>query len=473
MLFSSTVFVFAFLPISLSVFFWTFRLFGRSAALTWISLCSLFFYGYWRLDYLPLLLGSVAFNFAVSRRIQTLVRSSESRGRQAYAWTFFGVAANLGLLGYFKYFGFFLQTINDLSGSDYRTLSLVLPLAISFFTFQQITYLIDSYRGQAKRAGALNYMVFVTFFPQLIAGPIVHHKEMMPQFLKPSFGTFRARYLLLGLITFSLGLFKKLIIADSLAVHADQGCSDVAQLTLLDAWLASLSYTFQLYFDFSGYSDMAIGIALMFGIRLPLNFLSPYKSISIQQFWRRWHMTLSRFLRDYIYISLGGGRRAPARVAGNLMVTFLLGGLWHGAGWTFLIWGAIHGAALVIGRFMSPITRFVPRAVKWGVTFLIVHIGWVFFRAESVGDAVTVLSAMFGLREMSADSPSHIVLTQSDLAAFWVVIAFSIALALPNTHQVTRDIRPFWKTGLAAICFGTACLAMLANKSQVFLYFNF
>ena len=473
MLFSSTVFVFAFLPVSLLGFFLVFRVLGRRAAMGWIALCSVFFYGYWRLDYLPLLLGSVAFNFFVSRRIQTLVSQAAGPNPAAFAWTFFGVSANLGLLGYFKYFGFFVETVNDLTGQDFPTLSLVLPLAISFFTFQQITYLVDSYRGVAKTATALNYMVFVTFFPQLIAGPIVHHKEMMPQFLKPSFGTFRARYMLLGLVTFSLGLFKKLIIADSLAVHADQGFASVAEMTVLDAWLTTLSYTFQLYFDFSGYSDMAIGLALMFGIRLPLNFLSPSKSTSIQQFWRRWHMTLSRFLRDYIYIPLGGGRRAPMRVASNLMITFLLGGLWHGAGWTFLIWGAIHGAALVVGRVIGRWTRHVPRIIKWAVTFLIVHIGWVFFRAETVGDAWVVLGIMFGQSDAAANGPSHVVLTQSDMAAFWVVVALFIALALPNTFQVTRDIRPFWKTLLAAICFGAGCLAMLANKSQVFLYFNF
>ncbi|MCY4333678.1 MAG: hypothetical protein OXC60_03285 [Litoreibacter sp.] len=241
---------------------------------------------------------------------------------RARLWTIFGVVTNLGLLVYFKYSNFFLENLNQILGTEFATRSILLPLAIPFFTLQQITYLVDSYRGLAKRGPALNYLVFVTFFPQLIAGPIVHHKEMMPQFMKTTFGVLRSWYFLLGLITFSVGLAKKLLIADNLAIHADQGFSDPSNLTLLDAWLATLCYTFQLYFDFSGYSDMAIGLALIFGIRLPLNCFLLYKSTSIQQFWRRWHIALSRFLRDYVYIPLGGGCRNRVRVAGNLMLTF-------------------------------------------------------------------------------------------------------------------------------------------------------
>ncbi|MFX0546379.1 MBOAT family O-acyltransferase [Roseovarius sp. S1116L3] len=363
--------------------------------------------------------------------------------------------------------------MNTVAGTGMEVPRLLLPLAISFFTFQQITYLVDSYKGQAARGSLLNYAVFVTFFPQLIAGPIVHHKEMMPQFARAALLRLRSKNLLAGLIIFGLGLFKKIGIADTFAVYADAGYADHTQLTILDAWITTFSYTFQLYFDFSGYSDMAIGAARMFGIRLPLNFLSPYKATSIQDFWRRWHITLSRFLRDYLYIPLGGSRRREGRVAANLMVTFLLGGLWHGAGWTFLIWGAIHGAGLVIGRMCSRAGLRLPRILAWLLTFAVVHLAWVFFRAEDVAQALDILSTMFGLNPAAMEGPRHVVITGASTAGKYLALALIGVLVLPNTYQFTRDIRPLYKTLVGAALFGAGCIMMLVSRSEVFLYFNF
>ncbi|MFD0858674.1 MBOAT family O-acyltransferase [Roseovarius aquimarinus] len=465
MLFSSAQFVFAFLPGSLLGYFALARLAGARAALGWLVLCSFFFYGYWRLDYLPLLIGSILVNYAVASGIQAR--------RAPFGLLIFGIAANLGLLGYFKYFGFFVETLNTVAGTGMEVPRILLPLAISFFTFQQITYLVDSYRGQAARGSLLTYAVFVTFFPQLIAGPIVHHKEMMPQFARSAMLRLRSKNLLAGLVIFGLGLFKKIGIADSFAVWADAGYADHTQLTILDAWITTFSYTFQLYFDFSGYTDMAIGAARMFGIRLPLNFLSPYKATSIQDFWRRWHITLSRFLRDYLYIPLGGSRRREGRVAANLMVTFLLGGLWHGAGWTFIIWGGIHGAALVIGRLWSLAGLRLPRVAGWALTFAVVHLSWVFFRAEDLGQALDILAIMFGLDPAAMSGPRHVVISEASKAGRYLALALVGVLVLPNTYQFTRDIRPLYKTLVGAAAFGAGAILMLVSRSDVFLYFNF
>ncbi|MFX0543026.1 MBOAT family O-acyltransferase [Roseovarius sp. S4756] len=469
MLFSSPQFVFAFLPLSLLGYFAIARIAGGRASLGWLVLCSLFFYGYWRLEYLPLLIGSILGNYAIAAAIQ----ARQGMGRAGFPLLILGIAANLGLLGYFKYFGFFVETVNTVARTGMEVPHLLLPLAISFFTFQQITYLVDSYKGQAARGSLLNYAVFVTFFPQLIAGPIVHHKEMMPQFARAAMLRLRSKNLLAGLIIFGLGLFKKIGIADTFAVYADAGYADHTQLTILDAWITTFSYTFQLYFDFSGYSDMAIGAARMFGIRLPLNFLSPYKATSIQDFWRRWHITLSRFLRDYLFIPLGGSRRREGRVAANLMVTFLLGGLWHGAGWTFLIWGAIHGAGLVIGRMFSRAGLRLPRVLAWLLTFAAVHLAWVFFRAEDVAQALDILSTMFGLNPAAMEGPRHVVITGASTAGKYLALALIGVLALPNTYQFTRDIRPLYKTLVGAALFSAGCIMMLVSRSEVFLYFNF
>ncbi|HCF29384.1 MAG TPA: membrane-bound O-acyltransferase family protein, partial [Cyanobacteria bacterium UBA11049] len=324
------------------------------------------------------------------------------------------IAVNLALIAYFKYANFFVDNVNYLFHTSIQLSPIVLPLAISFFTFVQITYLVDAYQGETKEDTFLNYCLFVTFFPHLIAGPIVHHKDLMPQFADRSIYRFNGKYLAIGLTIFAMGLFKKVIFADSIAVYASQvfaAADRGTTLSIFEAWVGALAYTLQLYFDFSGYSDMAIGAAYLFGIKLPLNFNSPYKSVNIIDFWRRWHITLSNFLRDYLYIPLGGSRKGQVRRHLNLMITMLLGGLWHGAGWTFVLWGGLHGLYLVINHQWRSIRRSVgndlnqshwfSRTIACLLTFIAVVISWVLFRAKTLDAAVSVLRSMFGLNGIS------------------------------------------------------------------------
>ena len=289
----------------------------------------------------------------------------------------------LGLI-YYKYSYFIVENVSLLVDGEIMFEKLVLPLAISFFTFQQIAFLIDARKGEiSKMPSFLDFSLFVSFFPQLIAGPIVHHREMMPQFENEINGRINFDNISRGLYVLTLGLFKKVIIADTFAKVASLGFDQTSTLSFLESWVTSLSYTFQLYFDFSGYTNMAIGVALMFNIVLPLNFMSPYKSASIQDFWRRWHMTLSRFLRDYIYIPLGGNRKGERRIYINLFLTFLIGGIWHGAGWTFVAWGALHGFGLILHRIWNKLGGKMNKVLGVFLTFNFVNIAWVFFRAKT------------------------------------------------------------------------------------------
>ena len=347
MLFNSYVFIFFFLPLTFFIYFFL----GKRNSLgskAFLVFASLFFYSWWNIAYLPLILTSMGVNYLLGRHLAVQKKKKSSfDGRLLLT---LGILFNLGLLGYYKYADFFLENINTLLNTHWGLLHLALPLAISFYTFQQIAYLVDSYRNETREYDFLNYAVFVTFFPQLIAGPIVHHAEMMPQFANEKNRRINYQHIAAGLFVFAIGLFKKVVIADTFAQWANIGFDQAPTLTMIDAWATSLSYTFQLYFDFSGYTDMAIGAALLFNIKLPINFNSPYKALSIQDFWRRWHITLSRFLRDYLYIPLGGNRSSKHRIYLNLFLTFLLGGIWHGAGWTFVLWGALHGAAMMLHR---------------------------------------------------------------------------------------------------------------------------
>jgi D-alanyl-lipoteichoic acid acyltransferase DltB (MBOAT superfamily) len=397
-LFNSYVFIFLFLPVILLIYTLLVKGGRKEGSMAWLVAASLFFYGWWNPAYLVLIIGSMVFNYFAGM----VLTGSKSRLMLAL-----GISVNLGLLGYFKYADFFIENMNDIFGLDWNLQHIVLPLAISFFTFQQIAYLVDAYRQETKEYNFLHYALFVSFFPQLIAGPIVHHKEMLPQFIKDVGRVMRYEYIAVGLSVFFLGLFKKVVVADSLAEYSIQAFGTVAageMLTFFEAWKGALAYTFQLYFDFSGYSDMAIGLALMFGIRLPLNFNSPYKSTSIIEFWQRWHITLSRFLRDYLYIPLGGNRKGQPRRYLNLMITMLLGGLWHGAEWTFVLWGGLHGFYLVVNhawRRLKELCGVVYHHAFFSttsrlLTFFVVVIGWVFFRADDVPAAILMLKSMFG-----------------------------------------------------------------------------
>ncbi len=410
MLFNSWEFIFLFLPLTLIIFFQIHKRGYHQAAIAWLVVASLFFYGWWNPAYLGLIVFSILFNYLTGACLGLKEKILVSRKLILTI----GLIVNLGLIGYYKYANFFVSTTNDLVGTTITLNKIILPLAISFFTFQQITYLVDSYRGETKEYSFLNYCLFVTFFPQLIAGPIVHHKEVIPQFANKSTYQINSENLAVGITIFCLGLFKKVVFADTIAVYATpvfDAAAHGVSVNFLTAWGGALAYSLQLYFDFSGYSDMAIGAARMFGIKLPLNFDSPYKSSSIIDFWRRWHMTLSRFLRDYLYIPLGGSRKGKLRRDINLMITMLLGGLWHGAGWNFVFWGGLHGFYLIINHQWHSFQKFLghnPQENFWWsrtlgtlITFLALVVGWVFFRAENMNAAISMIQGMIGKNDVS------------------------------------------------------------------------
>jgi alginate O-acetyltransferase complex protein AlgI len=429
MLFNSYPFIFVFLPIALAGYFWL----GRSSNLApvwWLALASLAFYSVSNWQFVGLLLASVAFNYFIG----WLLIAKQLRSTARFAALTVGVAGDLLVLGTFKYAGFFAANLNALFSTGF-VVNILLPVGISFYTFTQIAFLVDAYRGNVARYGLPHYALFVTYFPHLIAGPILHHKDMIPQFESARTKRPDPHLMLCGLIIFAIGLFKKTCLADGIqplvapAFGANYPSFD-------QAWIGALAYTFQLYFDFSGYSDMAIGISLMFGIFLPLNFNSPYKATSIIDFWRRWHMTLSQFLRDYLYIPLGGNRHGRLLRYVNLMITMLLGGLWHGAAWTFVVWGALHGAYLCVnhawsnyGPAVAPRFARVGNAAAFVLTFVSVVVAWVFFRADSISSATFVLSRM-------AD-PTNIVFGRGEMAnAMFIAVYAAIAWFAPNTQEI-------------------------------------
>ncbi|MCQ6562476.1 MBOAT family O-acyltransferase [Paenibacillus mendelii] len=479
MLFNSYVFIFAFLPVTVVVYFLLNRFRLSDAAKVWLALSSLFFYGWWDVKYVPLILASIAFNYTIGRLLmrhksgdpatgdgQASYLNEHNRGKRKALLTF-GIISNIGLLIYYKYADFFLSNINDMTGSSFPLLKLILPLGISFFTFTQIAFLVDAYRRKAREANIVNYVLFVTFYPHLIAGPILHHSEMMPQFDRVRSKVWSWRNASLGVYVFCIGLFKKVVIADSFAGYANDGFATAT--SFVDTWVASLSYTFQLYFDFSGYTDMAIGAALLFNIRLPQNFNSPYKALNIQDFWRRWHMTLSRFLRDYIYIPLGGNRKGEPRMLFNISMVFVVGGLWHGAGWTFLIWGCLHGIGSVIHRLWTRLGIKMPKWLAWLITFLFINFTWVFFRAASYDQAVRILRGMSGLEGIM---PTMAMLKLLLPAIVMILIFFPIAVFARNSSERMQTYRPTWRTGVAmALLFIISLLYF--NRISEFLYFNF
>lgn len=402
MIFSSPEFL-AFFAVVYVGFFLIARTVGRNGAIGWLVAASFVFYGWGLSAHVLLLLVSVIGNFTLGQTI----RRAHMRGdtRRARALLVGGVVSNLLLLGYFKYWNFFVDNINAVFATSFAFQKLILPLAISFFTLQQVAYLADVYTTRRTEYRFLPYALFVTFFPQLIAGPIVHHKEIVPQFDKARVYRFGHGFFVDGLTIFFLGVFKKTAFADPLSRGADLFFSAVSGggvPTFFEAWIGALAFSLALYFDFSAYSNMAIGLARMFGIRLPRNFSAPYKATNIIEFWRRWHMTLSRFLRDYVYIPLGGNRKGPVRRHVNLMATMLVGGLWHGAAWTFVAWGGLHAAYLIVNHLWREIggtarvPRFLGTSVGWVLTFGAVVVGWVYFRADSFADANVILSGMFG-----------------------------------------------------------------------------
>lgn len=404
----------------------------KNSALSGWFFVHFFFYGWWNPKYVSLLVGSLLFNYYLGLALRDTHRK---------ILLTLGVAANLVLLGYYKYAGFFTSIYTDITGSSVNLGNIILPLGISFFTFQQIAWLVDSYQNKisSEDKGLWEYGLFVTFFPQFIAGPIVHHSEMMPQFYEDKNRAINWNNIAAGLSIFVVGLSKKVVIADSIAPYANQ-VFDAAMVTSNvissgEAWIAALAYTMQLYFDFSGYADMAIGLALMCNIRLPVNFDSPYKATTIADFWRRWHISLSRFLKDYLFIPLGGSRVGEYRLYTNLFLTMLIGGLWHGAGWTFVFWGGLHGLYLAINKLWNRLNIFtLPDIFAQALTFLSVIVAWVFFRAETFDSAATLVRAMFDIGKLNIGEV--IGVEQLPEIALYLISATLIALFLPNTQNL-------------------------------------
>jgi alginate O-acetyltransferase complex protein AlgI len=478
-IFNSFEFIFVFLPTVFLVYFllnrWHF-----TVSKIWLLLSSLFFYSWWNPKYLPLILVSLFVNFFIG----TYLGKEKPIWQRKFMLTI-GIVFNVNLLGFFKYYDFLINNINLVFSTDFNLLYLVLPLAISFYTFQQIGYLVDSYRQETKGYVFLDYALFVSFFPQLIAGPIVHHKDVMDQFRDPFNRRVNAKHIAVGLLVFSIGLFKKVVIADAFAVWVNNGYSMAASLTFIDAWMTSLSYTFQLYFDFSGYSDMAIGAGLLFNIHLPKNFNSPYKALNIQDFWRRWHITLSTFLTRYIYIPLGGNRKGAFRTYVNILIIFAISGIWHGAGWTFVVWGLLHGIASVINRFWTRAGFSMNKVLAWFITFQFVNATWVFFRAPNFTTAIQVLKGMAGLNGVSIpDQLANMLhwetarLYAFSLAAsalevlLYLACALFIVLVFKNSYEWKEQFKPKW---YYAVFAGALFIysAFHLQKVTEFLYFNF
>ena len=490
MLFNSTEFIFLFLPFTFFIYFYLNSKKLVHASKAFLVVSSLCFYGWWSLNYLPILLTSLLFNYTIGVTLSENKFTLKSINKKTIL--ILGILANICLLAYFKYTDFFIDSINLTFDKNLQSLDLILPLAISFFTFQQIAYLVDSYKGLTKEHDFLNYTVFVTFFPQLIAGPIVHHKEMMPQFACLRNKLINYQNVAMGMFIFSIGLFKKLYIADSFGNFAAIGFNSPESLSFIDAWATSLSYTFQIYFDFSAYTDMAIGLGLLFNIKLPINFYSPYKSTNIQDFWRRWHITLSRFLKDYVYIPLGGSRKGNFKTYNNLIATFLLGGLWHGAGFTFIAWGAMHGVALIIHRVWQSFGVQLWSWLAWVVTFNFINISWVYFRAENFNTANLIVSKMFEFSYLVSNKFSRDLanLTNRDLFSLgqhpleFIVLGFSLVLFFKNSIQLANystvveyahNIFTYKRALITStlLFFSLFILIVGSDSPSEFLYFNF
>ena len=501
MLFNSYEFIFIFLPVVFLGFF-TIGKYSRTLGAIWLASASLMFYGWWSIKALPILVGSILVNFWFGKQLSN-VEKWQYTTRKYLLWV--SLAANLALLGFFKYANFFVSNINTALNAwqlqQLEFINVALPIGISFFTFTQIAYLVDSWQGRAKEPSLAHYFLFVTYFPHLIAGPVLHHNQMMPQFTNTE--TYNPNYnkIAVGLSIFTIGLAKKILIADPLGVYVSNFFIEVSQNTnpmFFNSWINIITYGFQIYFDFSGYTDMAIGISFMFGIRLPINFNSPYKAINIIDFWRRWHISLSDFLRDYLYIPLGGNRHGDARRYSNLLTTMLLGGFWHGASWTFVLWGGLHGIYLVINNQWRNIygkkARFgtVGIVCSWAITFAFVNIAWVLFRSESVTIAAKIYQGLFGFNGIEIQKLSnHSVLqnikncsitSTSSWQYVLVILAFFIVLGFPNTNHL-HDVSvngnsfrsSFYLKSYFAPIYGImfiVCVLKLSSKSP-FLYFQF
>lgn len=484
MLFNSFVFILLFMPLVIIGYF-GFNKFGKyRLAEGFLLVMSLWFYGYFNPWYVLIIISSVLINFFAYKKITASAGTKVSKTFMIAA-----VVINVGILGYFKYMDFFIGNVNSVFRTNLPLLNIALPLGISFFTFQQISFVVDSYKGEVPKYDILDYACFVTFFPQLIAGPIVTHNELVPQFMDKAKKKIDWDNFGRGLYIFALGLAKKVIIADTFGLAVEYGYAVFDTLNSTEALVVILGYTLQIYFDFSGYCDMAIGAAKMLNMDLPLNFNSPYKAVTINEFWDRWHMTLTRFLTKYIYIPLGGSRKGKKRTLINVMIVFLVSGLWHGADWTFVFWGAIHGLFMVIARLTKRVYEKIPKIINWFITFVFVNIAWVFFRAESFVQANTVLKKLFafnfgkvgdnmlaGFRRVEYKKVLAFIHLEDRFhyVTMWGLFAIAMVIALfgKNSYEQMKSDKAWGIKWVVALFLFVWCVFSLTGMST-FLYFNF
>ncbi len=484
MLFNSYIFILLFLPIVVLGYYLLGR---RNTPLTHVFLIgmSLWFYGYFNPWYLFILCGSILINYGISRILSK--NSQESIKKNILI---IGIIFNVGLIFYFKYLGFFEETLNATFKTDIVVKDIILPLGISFFTFQQISFLVDSYKGQTKDYGFIEYALFVSFFPQLVAGPIVLHNELIPQFRDDEKKILNLDNLYSGIVLFSFGLFKKVLLADTFSRCVVWAFENTNSLTSLEIFTSMISYTLQIYFDFSAYSDMATGIARMLNITLPMNFNSPYKALDINDFWKRWHMTLTRFLREYIYFPLGGNRKGPTKTYINIMIVYLISGIWHGANWTFILWGLLHGLACVVHRMCQKSYSKLHTVFQWAITFLYVNVLWLLFRADSISQWLKMVLRMVKMENLSIrqDMLDQFALPEKPfifnvtglniiesknpafLTIFIIIIGLAICMNHRNNYQRTFSVSK--RTVVAAALALAASIVSLSGVSE-FIYFNF
>lgn len=486
MLFNSYIFIFIFLPITLFGYFFINHFGLHKLSKFWLVIASFAFYGYFNISYLWIIITSILFNFCVNKLFGT--KWFRERKKVKALLFIFALLANIGILIFYKYLDFIFECSNKLFSTDFVYMDLLLPLGISFFTFQQLSYLVDSYKDKVPSYNILDYSLFVTFFPQLIAGPIVLHSEVIPQFENKENLVFNSDNFAKGLYAFSAGLAKKVIIADTFGKIVTYGYSNISSLTSLEGILTIFAYTFQIYFDFSGYCDMASGIALMFNIELPINFNSPYKAKNISEFWKRWHITLTRFLTNYVYFPLGGSRCSKHRTCINILIVFFVSGLWHGAGLTFILWGLMHGIAMVIYRLCKKYIDKIPTAIIWTINFLFIALTWVYFRADSIEDANNMIMSVFNggfsigmelsetlFNVIPISIITNLISINNILYPLMVGIVMLFVIICIKTKNVQEKIREFMPTIKKLISTYIMLVYSILSLSGVstFLYFNF
>lgn len=472
MVFSSYIFICVFLPVVLLGYYFLSKIKCPIYQKLFLLVSSLFFYGYYNIKYLFLIIASILVNYIIA--ICMLNKKIQYSTNKKRFFLILGIIFNVVLIGYFKYYDFFVDSINHIFGTDIVLKKLLLPLGISFFTFQQLSFLISVFKNEEKPGNIIDYSIFVTFFPQLVAGPIVLYSEMIPQFKDQATRYFNPNNFASGVYLFSIGVFKKAAVADTFAYFANAGFG-MKDMGLAAAWITSLCYTFQIFFDFSGYSDMAIGLGKMFNINLPLNFWRPYESESVSEFWRRWHITLGRALGTYIYKPLGGNRKGLPITCLNLFLTFMISGLWHGAAWTFVLWGAIHGLFVVLERLLGNMLDKIPKTIRIVGTFLIINALWVLFRAEGFSQAIVVYKGMLNFHNIGGigslvHSTGSMVCSLVYAAALFV---FLIMILVSKTISIkVEDFSPSYSKAVWSAAFfvlGFLCL----SRENVFIYFNF